>query len=88
MTTSTANVFTLPDLGEGLTEAEIVRWRVAVGDMITQLIPKISVYRFTGEDVRNILIGLIDDGLAGQYRDYQGAEQATTGTEVGGVKTR
>jgi 2-oxoisovalerate dehydrogenase E2 component (dihydrolipoyl transacylase) len=29
-----ARVFTLPDLGEGLTEAEIVRWRVAVGDII------------------------------------------------------
>jgi 2-oxoisovalerate dehydrogenase E2 component (dihydrolipoyl transacylase) len=27
-------VFTLPDLGEGLTEAEIVAWRVAVGDVI------------------------------------------------------
>ncbi len=28
-------VFLLPDLGEGLTEAEIVRWRVAVGDIVT-----------------------------------------------------
>lgn len=27
-------VFTLPDLGEGLTEAELVRWLVAVGDVI------------------------------------------------------
>lgn len=27
-------VFTLPDLGEGLTEAEIVAWRVAVGDEV------------------------------------------------------
>ena len=27
-------VFLLPDLGEGLTEAEIVRWRVAVGDVV------------------------------------------------------
>ncbi len=27
-------VFLLPDLGEGLTEAEIVAWRVAVGDVI------------------------------------------------------
>ncbi|WP_341716085.1 dihydrolipoamide acetyltransferase family protein [Micromonospora sp. FIMYZ51] len=28
-------VFLLPDLGEGLTEAEIVQWRVAVGDLVT-----------------------------------------------------
>ena len=27
-------VFTLPDLGEGLTEAELVRWLVAVGDSV------------------------------------------------------
>lgn len=27
-------VFTLPDLGEGLTEAEVVRWLVSVGDQI------------------------------------------------------
>ncbi|MEU4569211.1 dihydrolipoamide acetyltransferase family protein [Micromonospora sp. NPDC023956] len=30
-----ARVFLLPDLGEGLTEAEIVQWRVAVGDEVT-----------------------------------------------------
>ncbi len=29
-----AHVFVLPDLGEGLTEAEIVSWKVAVGDVI------------------------------------------------------
>ncbi|MDN5915997.1 MAG: 2-oxo acid dehydrogenase subunit E2 [Pseudonocardia sp.] len=29
-----AQVFTLPDLGEGLTEAELVRWLVEVGDSI------------------------------------------------------
>ncbi|MFM9049810.1 MAG: biotin/lipoyl-containing protein, partial [Actinomycetota bacterium] len=26
--------FPLPDVGEGLTEAEIVTWRVAVGDLV------------------------------------------------------
>jgi pyruvate dehydrogenase E2 component (dihydrolipoamide acetyltransferase) len=30
-----ASVFKLPDLGEGLTEAEIVAWHVAVGDEVT-----------------------------------------------------
>ncbi|WP_435827497.1 dihydrolipoamide acetyltransferase family protein [Actinoplanes philippinensis] len=31
---TTARTFVLPDLGEGLTEAEIVRWFVAEGDLI------------------------------------------------------
>ncbi|MEV6815646.1 dihydrolipoamide acetyltransferase family protein [Micromonospora sp. NPDC051296] len=31
----TERVFLLPDLGEGLAEAEIVQWRVAVGDIVT-----------------------------------------------------
>ncbi|MEO8441827.1 MAG: hypothetical protein ABI547_05025, partial [Betaproteobacteria bacterium] len=43
---------------------------------IAAMIPKISAHRFTGEDVKAIMMGLIDDGLAGQYTDYQGAEQA------------
>ncbi|MDQ3827017.1 MAG: 2-oxo acid dehydrogenase subunit E2, partial [Actinomycetota bacterium] len=28
-------IFTLPDVGEGLTEAEILRWHVAPGDTVT-----------------------------------------------------
>ena len=30
----TTQVFTLPDLGEGLTEAELIRWLVSTGDTI------------------------------------------------------
>ena len=32
---STSRPFALPDLGEGLTEAEVVAWHVAVGDEVT-----------------------------------------------------
>ncbi|MFG2468290.1 dihydrolipoamide acetyltransferase family protein [Streptomyces canus] len=37
MTTATLDeqVFRLPDLGEGLTDAEIVEWKVAIGDTVT-----------------------------------------------------
>ena len=34
MSTATSHVFRLPDLGEGLTEAELVSWLVSVGDVI------------------------------------------------------
>ena len=33
--TAAEEVFRLPDLGEGLTDAEIVEWKVAVGDTVT-----------------------------------------------------
>jgi pyruvate dehydrogenase E2 component (dihydrolipoamide acetyltransferase) len=38
-----AREFRLPDIGEGLTEAEIVRWLVAVGDRITADQPIVEV---------------------------------------------
>ncbi|MDX3517797.1 dihydrolipoamide acetyltransferase family protein [Streptomyces scabiei] len=34
-TTHAEQLFRLPDLGEGLTDAEIVEWKVAVGDTVT-----------------------------------------------------
>jgi len=48
----------------------------AVEERIAAMVPRIATYRFSGNDVRAILNGLIDDGLGGQYNDYQGAEQA------------
>jgi hypothetical protein len=48
----------------------------AMQQLIADLVPRIAAYRFSAEDLRGILVGLIDDGLTGQYSDYQGAEQA------------
>jgi hypothetical protein len=56
--------------GDALAQARAVEERIAA------MIPKIGAHRFSGADVRGIMTGLIDDGLAGQYADYQGAEQA------------
>lgn len=39
----TSRTFSLPDLGEGLTEAEIVRWLVAVGDTVALDQPVVEV---------------------------------------------
>jgi hypothetical protein len=43
---------------------------------IGELVPKIGAYRFSERDLNAVLVGLIDDGLGGEYSDYQGAEQA------------
>jgi pyruvate dehydrogenase E2 component (dihydrolipoamide acetyltransferase) len=40
---SDGQVFLLPDLGEGLTEAEVVRWLVAVGDVVAVDEPIVEV---------------------------------------------
>jgi hypothetical protein len=53
----------------------------AVQDLISQLLPRISAHNFSSADLGGMLIGLIDEGLAGQYRDYQGAEQAVMGLQ-------
>ena len=41
------------------------------------VIARLSERTFTDADLRGILKGLVDDGAAGQYNDYAGAEQAT-----------
>jgi pyruvate dehydrogenase E2 component (dihydrolipoamide acetyltransferase) len=41
--TATAQTFLLPDLGEGLTEAEVVHWLVAEGDVVTIDQPVVEV---------------------------------------------
>ena len=35
--------FTLPDIGEGIAEAEIVAWHAAVGDMIEEDAPLVDM---------------------------------------------
>ncbi|HKX38312.1 MAG TPA: hypothetical protein VJN20_06650, partial [Burkholderiales bacterium] len=47
-----------------------------LGKLIEGLTLKIEKHNFSAEDLRAILESLIDDGLAGEYSDYQGAEQA------------
>jgi Cytochrome c554 and c-prime len=44
---------------------------------LDRLVARLAQKSFDGKDLRGILSGLIDDGLAGQYSDYAGAEQAT-----------
>ena len=48
----------------------------ALQQTIAQLVPRIGGYTFSEKDLHAILVGLIDDGLNGEYSDYQGAEQA------------
>lgn len=47
-----------------------------VESLIAGMLPRIAAHPFSPRDLRAILGGLIDDGLANQYTDYQGAEQA------------
>jgi hypothetical protein len=44
---------------------------------LERLIGKLAETSFGSKDLRGMLSGLVDDGLAGEYSDYAGAEQAT-----------
>lgn len=51
MSTATAKTFVLPDLGEGLADADIIAWRVAVGDVIEadQIVVEVETAKATLE---------------------------------------
>lgn len=45
--------------------------------LVEGLLPAIVARRFTAEDVRGMMTTLLDEGIAGNFTDYAGAEQAT-----------
>jgi len=50
----------------------------AVAGECDQVLARVVAHRqFTADDLRAMLDGLLEQGLSGQYSDYQGAEQAT-----------
>ncbi|WP_328990479.1 2-oxo acid dehydrogenase subunit E2 [Kribbella sp. NBC_01245] len=66
----TVQTFLLPDLGEGLTEAEIVRWLVAVGDVVAVDAPVAEV-----ETAKSIVE--VPSPYAGVVAELHGAEGST-----------
>ncbi|GAA1557342.1 dihydrolipoamide acetyltransferase family protein [Kribbella lupini] len=64
------NTFLLPDLGEGLTEAEIVRWLVAVGDVVAVDAPIAEV-----ETAKSLVE--VPSPYAGVVTELHGAEGTT-----------
>lgn len=89
-------IFKLPDLGEGLQEAEIVKWHVAVGDEVTLDQPLVSVETAKAiVDIPAPYAGKIAR-LYGGERDvthvgqpligFEGESEGDTGTVVGKVE--
>jgi pyruvate dehydrogenase E2 component (dihydrolipoamide acetyltransferase) len=89
-------IFKLPDLGEGLQEAEIVTWHVKAGDTVTLDQPLVSVETAKAiVDIPSPYAGRIAR-LYGAERDvahvgqplvaFEGGEDADTGTVVGKVE--
>jgi 2-oxoisovalerate dehydrogenase E2 component (dihydrolipoyl transacylase) len=66
----TEQTFTLPDLGEGLTDAEVVRWLVAVGDEVVVDQPVVEV-----ETAKSIVE--VPSPYAGRVSELHGAEGGT-----------
>lgn len=85
--------FKLPDLGEGLQEAEIVEWHIAVGDnvKVDQIIVSVETAKAI-VDVPSPQEGVIAALFGGEgdiihtnepLIEYEGEDQADTGTVVG-----
>jgi len=66
----TVRTFLLPDLGEGLTEAEVVRWLVAVGDVVAVDAPVAEV-----ETAKSIVE--VPSPYAGVVAELHGTEGST-----------
>jgi len=49
----------------------------ALKKVLNRLMEKFATYTFGKADVKALMAGVIADGLAGEYRDYPAAEQAT-----------
>jgi pyruvate dehydrogenase E2 component (dihydrolipoamide acetyltransferase) len=84
-------IFRLPDLGEGLSEAEIVRWHVKVGDLVAADQPMVSVETAKAVvEVPSPVSGVIRalHGAAGDrvetgapLIEFAGGEEASDGTD-------
>ena len=60
--------------GDGGDPIEAAR---AMRSTLDDVVGRLAERAFRAEDLRAMVAGLVEDGLAGQYRDYAGAEQAT-----------
>ena len=72
-----AHAFTLPDLGEGLTEGEIARWLVREGDVVTENEPIVEIQT----DKATVEIGSPVDGVVLRILGREG-ELATVGATL------
>src|SRR5687768_2716966 len=85
---SETRVFLLPDLGEGLTEAELVSWHVAVGDTISvdQPIAEVETAKSTVE-VPSPYAGIVAElhGQPGETLDVGKPLISVTPVSVGGA---
>ena len=89
-------IFRLPDLGEGLQEAELVEWRVAAGDDVAVDQPLVS-WKPPRRSSKSLAAGRSHRALFAKAGDmirigaplvaFEGAKDDDAGTVVGAVET-